>query len=98
MLRKVVFSNRFRAKLFLLFEYLELEWSLKVRNEFEEKLDSSIRTLLQMPDIFPKSELKKTYRKCVITKQTSIFYDFNSKEIRIADVFDTRQDPKNIKK
>ena len=98
MLRKVIFSPPALKRLFALLEYLELNWSIKVRNEFEEKLDSSIRTLLQMPDIFPKSELKKTYRKCVITKQTSIFYDFNSKEIRIADVFDTRQDPKNIKK
>ena len=50
-----------------------------------------------MPEIFPKSDLRKSNYKCVVTKQTTIFYSFNSKEIKIADILDTRQDPKNIK-
>ena len=97
MSRKVVFSKRFRTKLYLLFDYLETEWTIKVRNEFEEKLYSSINTIVQMPEIFPKSDLRKSNYKCVVTKQTTIFYSFNSKEIKIADILDTRQDPKNIK-
>ena len=98
MLRKVIFSPPALKKLFTLLEYLELNWSIKVRNEFEEKLDSCIKTLAQIPESAPKSEFRKNHHKCFVTKQTTIFYRFNSKKIDITLVVDTRQDPKNIKK
>jgi hypothetical protein len=50
------------------------------------------------PEIFPKSSVNKKYRKCVITKQSSLLYSFSANEIRIHNVFDTRQDPNKIKK
>ena len=97
MLRKVIFSPPALKRLFTLLEYLELNWSIKVRNEFEEKLDSCIKTLVQMPESAPKSEFRKNHHKCVVTKQTTIFYRFNSKKIDITLVVDTRQDPKKVK-
>lgn len=96
--REVVFSKTAIKKLFLLLEHLELRWSIKVRTSFEEKLDNCIKILVQMPDSFPKSEVRKNLYKCVITKQTTIFYRFNTKKIDISAVFDSRQDPKKIKK
>ena len=96
--REVVFSKTAIKKLFLLFEHLELRWSIKVRTSFEEKLHNCIKILVQMPDSFPKSEVRKNLYKCVITKQTTIFYRFNTKKIDISAVFDSRQDPKKIKK
>ena len=96
--REVVFSKMAIKKLMLLLEYLESRWSTKVRYEFEEKLENSINNLVQMPESFPKSEFRKNHHKCVITKQTTIIYRFNSKKIDIALVFDTRQNPNKIKK
>ena len=98
MLRRVVFSKTALKRLFILLEYLEDKWSIKVRDEFEEKLNHSIETIVLLPEIFPKSEYRKNDHKCVVSKQTIFFYRFNSKKIFIAEIIDTRQDPKNIKK
>ena len=77
MLRKVVFSPTALKKLFNLLDYLEINWSVKVRNEFEEKLDNTIRIISQMPESFPTTQIRKNHHKCVITKQTTIYYRFN---------------------
>lgn len=70
----------------------------KFKNKFIEKLDTSIAIIEKQPEIFPESKKNKGLRKCVITKQTTLFYRFNTKQIYIVTVFDTRQHPKKLKK
>ena len=41
-MRKVILSKRASHKLEKLLEYLESEWSLKVKNDFIVKLDKSL--------------------------------------------------------
>ena len=98
MRRKVVISKTAEKKLEKLFDYLIEKWSLKVKNEFIEKLDTRIAIIEKQPEIFPESKKNKGLRKCVITKQTTLFYRFNTKQIYIVTVFDTRQHPKKLKK
>jgi hypothetical protein len=50
------------------------------------------------PKMFPVSENNKKVRKCVVTKQSTLYYTFNQNEIAILFLFDTRQDPNKIKK
>ena len=96
--RKVVISKTAERKLEKLFEYLIKEWSLKVKKDFVEKLDSSIEIIKNQPEIFPESKKGKSLRKCVVTKQTTIYYRYNSKRINIVTLFDTRQDPNKLDK
>jgi len=96
--RKVVVTKTAENKLEKLFDYLVKKWSLKVKNEFIERLNDSIAVLEKQPEIFPESKKIKGLRKCVITKQTTLFYRFNSTRIYIVTVFDTRQHPKKLKK
>ncbi|WP_417289891.1 type II toxin-antitoxin system RelE/ParE family toxin [Corallibacter sp.] len=98
MSRKVVISKTAERKLEKLFEYLIKEWSLKVKKDFVEKLDSSIEIIKNQPEIFPESKKGKSLRKCVVTKQTTIYYRYNSKRINIVTLFDTRQDPNKLDK
>lgn len=98
MKRKVTISKTAEKKLDKLFDYLLEKWSLKVKNEFISKLDSSIDIIRNQPEIFPKSEKGKGLRKCVVTKQTTLFYRFNSKKISIVTFFDSRQNPKKLNK
>ncbi|MCB4800329.1 MULTISPECIES: type II toxin-antitoxin system RelE/ParE family toxin [Flavobacteriaceae] len=98
MSRKVVISKTAERKLEKLFEYLIEEWSLKVKKDFVEKLDSSIEIIKNQPEIFPESKKGKSLRKCVVTKQTTIYYRYNSKRINIVTLFDTRQDPNKLDK
>ena len=98
MSRKVVISKTAEKKLEKLFEYLVKEWSIKVKKDFVEKLDSSIEMIKNQPEIFPESKKGKNLRRCVITKQTTLYYRFNSKRINIVTLFDTRQNPNRLDK
>jgi len=96
--RKVVISKTAERKLENLFEYLIEKWSVKVKEDFIEKLDSSIEIIKNQPEIFPGSKKGKGLRKCVITKQSTLYYRYNSKRINIVTLFDTRQNPNKLTK
>lgn len=98
MKRKVKLSLLAQKKLDKLLEYLLASWSEKVRNDFIKKLDHSIAVIRLKPEAFPQSSKQKGLFKCVITKQTTLFYRFNSKQINIVTVFGTRQNPKKLYK
>ncbi|WP_335967375.1 type II toxin-antitoxin system RelE/ParE family toxin, partial [Galbibacter sp. PAP.153] len=68
------------------------------KREVVQKLDSSIEIIKNQPEIFPESKKGKGLRRCVITKQTTLYYRFNSKRINIVTVFDTRQNPNKLNK
>ena len=95
-MREIILSKRAAQKLDKLFKYLESEWSLKVKNIFAEKLDQILSHLKTFPEIGQKTNLVKGLYRLVITKQTTIYYRFDKKYIKIATIFDTRMDPKKI--
>ncbi|MEH6706078.1 MAG: type II toxin-antitoxin system RelE/ParE family toxin [Galbibacter orientalis] len=98
MSRKVVISKTAEKKLDKLLEYLITEWSVKIKTEFVKKLDSSIKVIKKQPEIFPESKKGKGLKKCVITKQTTLYYRYNSKQINIITIFDSRRDPNKLSK
>ncbi|MEO6176485.1 MAG: type II toxin-antitoxin system RelE/ParE family toxin [Flavobacterium circumlabens] len=97
-MRKVKFTIKAEESFEKILSYLEDKWSEKTKNDFLKISHKSISTILQHPESFPCSERNKMIRKCVVTKQTTFYYVFNTKEIIIISVFDTRQDPNKIKK
>ena len=97
-MREIVLSKRAAQKLNILLEYLESEWSLKVKNSFIEKLDQVFSQLNTFPGIGQKTPLVEGLHRLVITKQTTIYYRFDNEQIKIATFFDTRMDPKKLSK
>ena len=95
--RKIIISKNASKSLQDIADYIEYKWSLKTRYEFIDKFGKNIKLIQSNPESFPKSTINNDLHKCVITKQTSIFYKFNSNTIRILQVFDTRQDPNKLK-
>jgi plasmid stabilization system protein ParE len=95
---KIKLSKRASNKLEKLLEYLELEWSLKVKNDFIKKLDKSLKRVQKFPESCQQTDFIKGLHMLVITKQTSLFYRFDSKNITIVTLFDNRMDPKKLKK
>ena len=95
--KKVVLSPTAKAKLSILLEYLENKWSEKVKKEFIEKLDKSISRISDYPKSCSESIEIKGLFKCVVTKQTTLFYRIKPKRIEIVTLFDTRQNPEKLK-
>ena len=97
---KVYFSELAESKLLRLSEYLIENWNLKTRNKFIDKLTAKIKQISRQPESCPVSEEIKGLYKCVVTKQTKFYYRIRQQanEIEIITIFDTRQDPKKLKK
>ncbi|AWK04025.1 type II toxin-antitoxin system RelE/ParE family toxin [Flavobacterium crocinum] len=96
-MRRIVFSGRSKFQLEQLLEYLEIRFSLSTRDKFIANFYKIIETIRLNPDTFPLSSRNKT-RRCVISKQTTLYYKYNTQEVRLLSLFDTRQNPNKIKK
>jgi len=96
-MRKVVLSKRASDKLDKLLNYLETEWSENVKQNFIKKFDDSVKFISLFPEATEKSDFKKGLHRCVVTNQTTIYYQFNDYEIQIVTIFDTRMNPKRLK-
>ena len=97
-MREIILSKRASIKLSKLLNYLELKWSKKVKHNFVKKLDRTFEQISKYPDSAPKSDLVKGLHRFVVSKQTTIYYRYNSKSIQIVTFFDTRMDPNKIRK
>jgi plasmid stabilization system protein ParE len=96
MKREIRLSKRAAKKLDNLLVFLEKEWSVKVKHDFIHKLDNSLKQIKEFPESFPESEKIKGLRKCVVTKQTTVFYNFTDNAINIVTIFDNRQNPQKL--
>jgi plasmid stabilization system protein ParE len=97
-MRKIILSKRASRRLDSLLNYLETEWSLKVKKDFIKKLDKSLLQIRNYPDSSECSDLVKGLHRHVITKQTTFFYRYDSKSITIITIFDNRMNPKRLKR
>ncbi len=95
---KVILSPTARRKLDALLDYLQDQWSEKVKQEFIIKLDRSIERVATHPKSCPQSRKFKGLYKCVVTRQTSIYYRITEQEIQIITLFDNRQNPSKRKR
>lgn len=98
MIRKIKLSRQAEKKLNKLINYLEIEWSVKVKKDFIKKLDKSLDKIKQYPESFSQTDFVKGLHKCVVTKQTTIYYKYNDTETYIVTLFDNRQDPERLSK
>ncbi len=98
MKRVVKLSRTATNQLDNILNYLEEEWSSDVKKKFVKRLDLALKHIDNYPDGFPKSEIIDSLRKCVVTKQITVFYKFTDSTIYVVSIFDNRQNPKKIKK
>lgn len=96
MKREIRLSKRAMNKLAILLDFLENEWSLKAKNNFIQKLDKSLKHIQKLPESFPESQKIKGLRKCVVTRQTTIFYKYTDTKIYVVIIFDNRMNPKSL--
>jgi len=50
-----------------------------------------------MPEMFPSSSKKKSFRKCVLSKQTSVYYQIKNEYIEVVSFRTNRKDPDGFK-
>lgn len=83
-------------KLLHLLDYLEADWGHRSKLSFVEKFKSTIDRLKAVPYSFPIADAERGIHKCVITKQTSIYYRITNDEVEIITLMDNRQDQEKL--
>lgn len=77
--------------------YLTLNWNNKIVNRFINKVDDTIDLILKDPKTFPLVNIDLQVRKSVISKHNTIYYREKAQKIEIIRLFDSRQDPNQLK-
>jgi len=97
---QIYLSPLAEQKLLALTSYLLEHWNKKIRDKFIDKLTAKIKQISSQPQSCPKSKAQKGLFKCVVSKQTTFYYQLSidKKEIEIVTFFDTRQNPKKLSK
>lgn len=80
-----------------LLEYLDTKWNKKVAKEFIEIVDKNLYLIQKNPELFPFLNSELNIRRCVITKHNTLFYREKEDRIEILRLYDTRQNPTNLK-
>ena len=76
-----------------IFNYLEVTFAEREIRRFARKLDKAIAAIVTQPDAFPELEAVKKVRRCVLSKQATIYYKVipSKQEILIITLYDNRK-------
>jgi len=96
MIKQIIWSPAAEKDAEQILDFINTKWSNRVVAKFLNKLDDNIRLISEDPKLFPIIEEKLGIRKCVVTKQNSLFYRIANENIEIIRLFDTRQNPKSL--
>lgn len=96
--KPIEWSPRSKKDYLKLLEYLQEEWGEKVVKKFNGRLQTVLKTIASKPQLYPASSRMKDVRRCVVSKQTSLYYRVKKNKIELITLFDTRQDPKKLKR
>lgn len=87
---KVEVSSLFRFKLKRLLEEIEAEWGKRSREKFFLKLSSTMERISAFPESSGVVYGLKNVRKCVVSKQTSVYYEIKKDHIFVLTISDSR--------
>jgi plasmid stabilization system protein ParE len=94
---KVIYRKHFQNQLAKLLDYLEVNWSKKVADDFVTELIERISILSLQPNIGIRSQKLKDARSILITKHNRLTYCVKNNTLIILNLSDTRRHPKKNK-
>jgi plasmid stabilization system protein ParE len=78
-------------------DYLLENWGVEVTQRVKQQIDTTVKRIAESPEQFPVFLKKKKVYRCIVTPQTSIFFEVTKHEIVITTIFDNRQSPRKLK-
>lgn len=81
--KQVVWSPASEQDIDKILEYINSNWNSRLANLFINKVENCIHLITENPGMFPYINQSLGIRKCVITKQNSLFYRLTNGNIEI---------------
>jgi len=70
-------------------------WSENVTLRVLKEIDFQIERIKKSPNLFPVVNKSLNIRRCIASRQTSVFFVIEENTITTLSIFDNRQDPDN---
>lgn len=86
------YTQTYRETLLSTIDIIERAWGEKHVNRFLNELDEMVEKIRKYPFLFQEFPVNPKYRRCVLSKQTSLVYEINESKITLLYIFDNRQD------
>ncbi len=94
---KIIWTDIATEDFLHIVNYLEIEWSDRISENFIVDCYSKLDLLAKVPMIGMASGLYDNMRRILITKNIALYYEVKSQDIVLLNFFDLRQSPeKNI--
>lgn len=90
---KIDWSPRALSDYLAVLTYLQREWGQKATESFASRVDDLLNLIIAHPLLFSNSG-KHGIRRCVITKQLSLYYRKKDDRIQLIAFIDNRSNPK----
>jgi plasmid stabilization system protein ParE len=90
---EVRWSSRAIRDLDKIIEYLRTNWTEKEVKNFSDKLNKAIGLISKRPKLFRLTSFRNNLRRCVLSRQTTIYYQEIKNVIYIVSLFDNRRNP-----
>lgn len=94
---EVRYSLRARHEQIELLEYIVRNFGQKKAKEIYDKIENTLDQISNMPYMYRVSKRRNGLRKCVFSKQTSIYYRIKEDYIEVVSFRPNRKDPKDFK-
>jgi len=93
---QIIWSPSAERDLSGILNYLFENWNEKTVRSFIERTENLIHQISINPRQFPIINRKLKIRKCVLTKQNTLYYRERKGVVDILKIFDTRQKPDKL--
>ncbi|MEX2592884.1 MAG: type II toxin-antitoxin system RelE/ParE family toxin [Anditalea sp.] len=93
----VRYSLRARHEEIELLEYVVRKFGQKKAKEIYVCIEKTLDRISKAPEMYRESNKRKGLRKCVFSKQTSIYYRIREDQIEVVSFRPNRKDPKKFK-
>ena len=97
MSKRIKLSSAAKLDVANILEYLFNKWNKKVADGFIDLFEEHLKRIAENPKQFPHFRKDLDIRKCVLTKHNTIYYRENIVSVQIVRVYDTRQNPIDLK-
>jgi plasmid stabilization system protein ParE len=94
--QEIVWSKKAKKNYFSILDYLLSEWTEKEMLAFHKKTLKVLHQISRFPEMFVFSG-KKDIRKCVLTKQVTLYYKVFPDKIILVTFWDSRKNPGKLK-
>lgn len=94
---RIEWSDEAIINLETIISYFEFRWTNSELKDFAKSLEKQLKIISTHPKAFPISIKRKSVHRCVMSKQTSIYYTIDSERIVLLSLFDNRMNPEKLK-